>query len=65
LAESHRTSYDSLLEDDLLNNYFVAVSEGATEDEVDLDIGIDVIGIIDRINVDVTVGDVVVNNGAA
>lgn len=65
LAESHRSSYDELAADDLLDAFFVAVSEGANPNEVDLDIGLDVVDYMDTIDVDITVGDVVVNGGAA
>lgn len=65
LEESHRTSYDEMEENNLLDDFFVAVSEGTTEDEVDVDIGIDVVGVMDVIDVTVTVGDVVTNTGAA
>jgi hypothetical protein len=65
LAESHRTSYSQLEDDQLLEDYFVGVSKGANDFEVDVEIGIDVIGIMDTIDVTVTVGDVVTNGGAA
>jgi len=64
LAESHRTSYDEFVADDLLTNYFVGVST-VNDTTVDLNIGIDVVGYMDNINVTVTVGDVTVENGGA
>lgn len=65
LAESHRTSYTEMEDDNLLDNYFVAVSEGADPSEVVLDIGLDVVDYMDTIDVTITVGDVITNEGAA
>ena len=65
LAESHRSSYTEFEEDNLLDDHFVAVSVGANDDEVDLDIGLDVVGIMDLIDVTITVGDIITNEGAA
>lgn len=65
LRESHASSYAELSESDLLEAYSVSVSKGANDFEVDLNIGLDVIGIMDVIDVTVTVGDVVTNQGAA
>jgi len=64
LGESHSTSYAELQEDNLLDAYTVSVSEGASADEVDVDIGLDVVDIMDTIDVTITVGDVVLNGGA-
>jgi hypothetical protein len=64
LGESHSTSYQEFVEDDLLDAYSVTVSEGADPDEVDVDIGLDVVDIMDTIDVTITVGDVVTNGGA-
>jgi hypothetical protein len=65
LRESHTTSYNELLEDQLLEDFLVNVSKGANDFEVDIDIGLDVIGIIDTVDVTISVGDVVQNGGAA
>jgi len=65
LRESHASSYAEMSDADLLEAYAVSVSKGANDFEVDLDIGLDVIGVMDRIDVTVTVGDVVTNQGAA
>lgn len=65
LRESHTTSYNELREDGLLEDFIVSVSKGANDFEVDVDIGLDVIGIIDTVDVTITVGDVVQNGGAA
>jgi hypothetical protein len=65
LRESHTTSYNELLEDNLLEDFLVNVSKGADDFEVEIDIGLDVIGIIDTVDVTITVGDVVQNGGAA
>lgn len=65
LAESHRSAYDEMADDNLLDGYFVAVSEGDTANAVDLDIGLDVVDYMDSINVTITVGDVVLNRGVA
>jgi len=65
LRESHTSSYAEMQNDDLLEAYNVAVSKGANDFEVTVDIGLDVIGIMDLIDVTITVGDVVKNEGAA
>ena len=64
LRESHTSSYEEMEADDLLEDYFVEVSKGANDYEVELDIGLDVIGIMDIIDVTISVGDVVRNGGA-
>lgn len=65
LRESHGSSYAEMSEANLLEAYSVSVSKGANDFEVDLTIGLDVIGVMDRIDVTVTVGDVITNGGAA
>jgi len=65
LRESHTSSYAEMQNDELLEAYNVAVSKGANDFEVVVDIGLDVIGIMDLIDVTITVGDVVKNEGAA
>ena len=65
LAESHRSSLRELQDDDLLDAFYVRVSEGASANEVDLELGIDVVDYMDKIDVDITVGDVVLNGGAS
>lgn len=65
LAESHRSSYDEFVQDDLLDAYAIGITQGANDDEVDLDIGLNVVGVMDLIDVTITVGDVVQNGGAA
>jgi hypothetical protein len=65
LRESHTSSYAEMDQNDLLENYFVSVSKGANDNEVVVDIGLDVIGVMDIIDVTITVGDVVTNEGAA
>jgi hypothetical protein len=65
LGESHVTSYQELQEDDLLDAFSVQVSEGADPDEVDVEIGLDVVDIMDTIDVTITVGDVILNGGAS
>lgn len=42
----------------LLDDFVVNVSKGASDFEVDCEVGLDVIGVMDRINVNITVGDV-------
>jgi len=64
LRESHNTSYRELQNDNLLDAFNVAVSVGADDNTVNLDIGLDVVDYMDRINVTITVGDVVLNGGA-
>jgi hypothetical protein len=65
LRESHTSSYAEMKNDDLLEAYFVSVEKGANDFEVTVDIGLDVIGIMDLIDVTITVGDVVTNGGAS
>jgi hypothetical protein len=65
LEESHRSSYLEMQDDDLLEAFYVSVTKGANDFEADVEIGLDVIGIMDTIDVRVTVGDVVTNQGAA
>jgi len=62
LNDSLDLSYADLLDDDLLNDYTIAVTEGADDFTVDVDIGVDIISVIDNVDVDITVGDVVTNN---
>lgn len=72
LRNSHITAYQDMADDrpPLLNDpdgtqpYAVNVSTGATATEVDVEIGVDVVDVMDTIDVTVTVGDVVVNQGA-
>lgn len=60
-----KTSLEVPLEDfatdnpPLLEAYAVNVSEGDSDFEVDAEVGIDVTGIMDRINVNISVGDVI------
>jgi len=65
LEASHRTSYAELDNNDLLEDFFVRAEKGANDFEAVLDIGVDVIGVMDTIDVTITVGDVVTNGGAA
>lgn len=65
LRTSHRSSYKEMASDDLLDAFFVAVNEGADPNTVNVDIALDVVDYMDTIDVTITVGDVVVNGGAA
>jgi len=65
LESSHRSSYSEMVGDNLLEAFFVDVRKGDNDFEVDVNIGLDVVGIIDTIDVTITVGDVVTNGGAA
>jgi len=65
LGENHRSAYDELLADNLLDEYVVSVSESADPSVVDVGIGLNVVDYMDRIEVDIRVGDVVTNGGAA
>lgn len=65
LAESHRSSYSEMERNNLLEDYFVSVSKGANDFEATVNISLDVIGIMDVIDVTITVGDIVQNGGAA
>lgn len=65
LRESHASSYAEMAAEDLLEAFSVSVSKGANDFEVDVNIGLDVIGVMDTIDVTITVGDVITNGGAA
>lgn len=64
LEESHTTSYEEMKQDELLQNYLVSTQKGANDFEVDVDISLDVVGVMDTIDVTITVGDIVTNQGA-
>jgi hypothetical protein len=65
LEESHRTSYSEFVADNLLDAYTVAVKEGTNPDEVVVNIGVDVVDVMDLIDVTITVGSIIQNGGAA
>lgn len=65
LGESHASSYAEMEDDDLLDAYSVQVTEGANANEVDVSIGLDVVDVMDLIDVEITVGDVITNEGAS
>jgi hypothetical protein len=65
LRESHASSYAEMSAEDLLEAFSVSVSKGANDFEVDVNIGLDVIGVMDTIDVTITVGDVITNGGVA
>jgi hypothetical protein len=65
LAESHRSSFNELKNDNLLDEYVLSVQEGSNPDEVDVSIGIDVVDVIDLIDVTITVGSIIQNGGAS
>jgi hypothetical protein len=65
LRESHTSSYAEMADEDLLDDYHVTVRKGDTDFEVEIEIGIDVVGIMDTISVTITVGDVITNGGAS
>lgn len=64
LEASHRSSYAEMSASNLLEGFAVRSSAGANGFEVDLNIGLDVIGVMDTIDVTITVGDVITNGGA-
>lgn len=65
LENSHATSFRELQKGGLLEDFTVSTSKGADDFEVDVNVGLDVIGIIDTIDTEITVGDVVRNDGAS
>lgn len=65
LESSHYSQYKALAADDLLDNYYASASLGSTDDEVVLNIGLDIVGIMDTIDVTISIGDVITNGGAA
>jgi hypothetical protein len=64
LADSLNLTYADLLDNDLLNDYTIAVSEGADDFTVDVNIGADIVSIIDNVDVEITIGDVITNETA-
>lgn len=64
LEESHNAAYSEFIESDLLDDYAVDVSQGANPDEVDVNIGLDVVDVMDLIDVTITVGDIITNEVA-
>ena len=62
LTDSLSASLTELVADDLLNGFSVAVTEGAGDFTVDVDIGADIISVIDNADINISVGDVVTNN---
>jgi len=66
LQTNHEEAYDEMQSDELLDNYTIGVTEDASDDDaVNVTIGLDVVDIMDNINVEITVGDVIVNGGAS
>lgn len=64
LEESHNSSYAEMEDDDILDDYTVNVTEGANANEVNVDIGVDIVDMMDTIDVEITVGDIIRNGGA-
>lgn len=65
LGESHDTSYAEMKSDNLLDDYGIAVEEGADPNQVNLDIALDIVDVMDTISVEIVVGDVIQNGGAS
>lgn len=65
LSESHASTYAEMESDDLLDAYSVKAEEGPNANEVDLTIGLDIVDVMDTIDVSITVGDVITNEGAS
>lgn len=66
LRESHEVAYGDMKDDvpPQLDDYSVHVSEGASENEVDVEVGLDIVNVMDYINVTISVGDVLTYEGA-
>lgn len=60
IEANHRTAFTDMANDNppLLDEFLVNATEGASQNEVDVEIGLDVIDVIDRIEVSVNVGAV-------
>jgi hypothetical protein len=68
MRTSHRRSYRSLRDETppLLDDFDVTVTEDtANSNQVDIEIGVDVVDVIDTIDIDVIVGEVIRNGGAS
>jgi hypothetical protein len=66
LQTNHEEAYDGMESDALLDDYTIGVAEDASDDDaVNVTIGLDVVDVMDNINVEITVGDVIVNGGAS
>lgn len=65
LGESVDTPLGDMQDDNILDNYSVEVSQGATDNEFDLDISISPVDMMDIINVDIAVADTVEFGGAS
>lgn len=65
LYEGHHTPYTQLKNNGLLDAFNVTVTQdaGGNDNEVDVEIGIDVVDVMDTIDVSIVVGDVVQNGG--
>ena len=64
LEDQHVTLYNSFIDNipPLLDDFDVAVSENDTNvNAVDVEIGLDVVNVIDKVNVNITVGDIITN----
>lgn len=64
LYEAHRTPYSDLRGRGLLDNFVVTVTQnGSDPNQTDVEIGVDIVNVMDTISVNTVVGDVVTNGG--
>jgi len=64
LADSLGLTYDDLKSNNLLNGYNISVTQGADDFTIDVNIGADIVAIIDNVDVQITIGDVITNQTA-
>lgn len=62
LGESHRNSFREMQNDNLLDAFYVSVVDTGG-DEVSVNVGLDLVDYMDKISVDISVGDVVLLEG--
>lgn len=68
LRRSHRNTYIEMRDDNppLLDDFSVTVKENSSNDnQVDVEIGLDVVDVMDTIKVTITVGDIIQNGGVS
>lgn len=68
LARSHRNAYIGMVDNSppMLDDFTVSVEEDSSNaNEVNVNIGLDVVDVMDIIDVSITVGDIIRNNGAS
>lgn len=65
LRDQYDTGFSDMESDNLLDDYSLTVTEGSADNEVDVTAGVDLVDAIDTININLSVGDVIRNNGVS